>query len=144
MKLNISAKEFIALYTVLSARITTVVDSDNEPLKQLRDRMKAFLIGSLTRPDESDDPKLTAWKEWEETQKKKIEELKVVEEPQNTTTIKVPISKEYKLDTGSDFSNMLIVPHEEFDQPGTSQYPRKHPPSPTMPKHSGKSHGKRR
>ncbi len=145
MKLNISAKEFIALYTVLSNRITSQVDSDTEPLKQLRDRMKAFLIGSLTRPDESDDPKLTMWKEWEETQKKKIEQLKDTQPLVRTDVDYKEDTKEYVVSNfGGDTSNMLMIPHEEFDSPGSSQYPRKHPPTPTMPKHGGKSHGKRR
>jgi hypothetical protein len=129
MKLNLSAKEFIALYTALASRPATLIDSDSEPLKQLRDRMKAFLIGSLTRPDDVDDPKFVAWKEWEDTQKKKIAEL---ERSSNTITD----------DDSSLTKEMLIISDDELDSQGT--YPRKQPPTPHMPKHSGKNHGKRR
>lgn len=136
MKLNISAKEFIALYAMLSAG-QAQRDDDAEPLKQLRDRMKAFLIGSLTRSDDPDDPKLAAWKEWEKAQEKRIEDLRTSSGEFSGGQVSVSVN-----------DKILTVPVHEFDTVTDSQYPRKQsqqrPPQPNMPKFNGKGHGKRR
>jgi hypothetical protein len=123
MKLNISSREFIALYALLTNR-STVAESDAEPLKQLSDRMKAYLITALTKASDNGESRAITFEEWEANQKLWL--------------------KEMSDKSDSKQQDMLVIPSEELDALGNSSYPKKTPPQPNMPHHGGKHVGKKR
>lgn len=77
MKLNLHPKEFLALYNLLSIQRSAA--AEDPTLQLVYNRMKACIISALSKrsgDDTGDDP----FDVWEKNQKKKIDELSVLNE----------------------------------------------------------------
>lgn len=146
MRLNLSPKEFMALYSELQACLhRTGVDStiDTLSLKSVSDRMHSCIISALLRKEEGDDRDAThvditdkLFKQWEDDQKAKIESLKKAVKPQSTDALDSKESDTTKSDLLPPLPDFLMLDEHELAEPG-SQYPRKHrqgPPPPQLPK----------
>lgn len=131
MKLNINAKELLALYNVLyerfdAERTTRSVEdsSDDVQLRQVYNRLKACLVSALT--NKGTDP-LDAFLQREQ---QKIDDLTRendgLKEAAKELTPKQP----------------PVILSADDDEGPDREYPRKGPPSPQMPR-PGKHRGRR-
>lgn len=145
MKLNINAKELLALYNVLYERFDgrqaydTKAEgeaTDETQLRQVYNRLRAIIVAGLTNPGKVVDP-VDSWLKHEAA---KIDDLQKQNEDLKTTArdpgnfVPVPV------DPGS----ILTDDEDEVpsDLPG---YPkRRGAPSPHMPHHGGKHRGRRK
>jgi len=142
MKLNISAKELLALHNILYERFEACYNGGefeetdpragtNEQLKQLYNRVKACLVASLT--NKMVDP----LDSWIEGQQRKIGQLS----EQNDD-----VKKDAQvLATGGEVEGSLkpVILSAEDTEVLSDSYPRKGPPQPRMPG-PGKFRGHRR
>jgi len=140
MKLNISAKELLALYNILYERYEAYheyakhfEDGDpraatDEQLKQLYGRVKAILVASLS------NKMVEPLDSWLEGQRRKVDELKSQNEK---------VKQEARTLADEKQEDGPIILSAEDDEVLPDSYPRKRPPPPTMPR-GGKYHGHRR
>lgn len=139
MKLNISAKELLALYNVLYERFEAYSDcakhyeegdpraATDEQLKQLYGRVKAIVVASLG------NKMVEPLDSWLEGQRRKVDELKTKNEKVKQDALELA-------DTKQDGPVILSA---EDDEVLPDTYPRKRPPPPQMPR-PGKHYGHRR
>lgn len=139
MKLNINAKELLALYNVLYERYEACYDyakeyqegdpraATDEQLRQVYNRVKAIVVASLS--SKIVDP----LDSWMEGQSRRIGELK----DQNEKV------KQDARDLAEEKSDSPVILSAEDTEVLPDSYPRKRPPPPVMPR-GGKYHGHRR
>jgi hypothetical protein len=140
MKLNINAKELLALYNVLYERFE--VDSPmkefmeedprgqtHEQLRQLYNRVKACLVASLT--NRMIDP----LDSWLEGQRRKIDQL-------NDQNEGVKQEAKDLVEKATDQPQRPVVLSAEDTEVLPDSYPRRRPPPPVIPQ--GKFRGTRR
>lgn len=146
MKLNINAKELLALYNVLYERFdgrhaydeckaedSGAPPSDEAQLRQVYNRLRAIIVAGLTNPSKAVDP-VDSWLKHEQA---KIDDLKA--------------QNEELRQAASDPENFVpvrpadILTDNEDEVPSDLGYPksRKGPPQPHMP-HPGKHRGRRK
>lgn len=145
MKLNINAKELLALYNVLYERFDGPTGHDldeykaDDPsandavqLKQVYNRLRAILIAGITNPSKVIDP-VDSWLKHESV---KIDRLN----DQNEVLKEVAKDPDYFVATQGN-----ILTDDDDEIPGDLPYPkaRKGPPNPNMP-HPGKHRGRRK
>lgn len=139
MKLNINAKELLALYNVLYERYEACHDyakeyEENDPrgatdeqLRQVYNRVKAIVVASLS--NKMVDP----LDSWLQGQSRKVAELADQNEH---------VKQEARELADEKGGSPIVLSAEDTDMLPDS-YPRKAPPSPRMPG-PGKYHGRRR
>jgi hypothetical protein len=129
MKLNINAKELLALYNVLYQRFEggddRKEDGDDVQLRQVYNRIKACVLAALT--NKAQDP-LDAFFQHEQA---KIDQL-----AEKNESLKAAVR-----DPNTFIPKPDILSADDDEEP-LREYPRKQPPPPNMPK-PGKHRGRR-
>jgi hypothetical protein len=111
MKLNLHPKEFLALYNFLHANLQSIstTDPDHASLCEVKNRMRSYAISALLKK-ENDLPDDVLFRNWENNQKAKIENLE-------------------KMNKEISSKNMFA-----FDDYEETEVNTKNPPAPKVPK----------
>lgn len=134
MKLNINAKELLALYNLLQQVVQAVpeekaVYGDALQLRQIYDRVRSILLGSLSNKHED---ALDPFDAWAKSQQEKIDNLAKAND----------VIKEATLRPTTPLSEILTDDEDEVPSDLPYPKPRKGPTNPQMP--FGKHRGKKR
>jgi len=124
MKLNISAKELLALHNLLHKN-REGLDEESTLVRQLYGRVKACLIGALGQTDKYTEP----FEAWEEVQKKKIDVLQERLEGLKPEAVAAKVRDD--LDKVESYDELL-----EEDETILPEYPRR--------RQSGQPHQKKK
>ncbi len=146
MKLNINAKELLALYNVLYERFDgrqaydeykdedSSVPTDEMQLRQVYNRLKAIIVAGLINPSKALDP-VDSWL--------KHESVKINDLQRQNDELRAVTSDPDNMVSRSQLANILTDNEDEVSSDLGYPKPRKGPPGPNMP-HQRKHRNRRK